>query len=321
MLAGLMSATLLSGIAPAYAQNEQRERGNRSERMQRPDRGGGEMRGNRMAQQRQMVEQQAQRPRRDMARPTMAQRAQQQRDQQAASPRTANAMEPYRQDRREQRRADPRVRAMPDRNLPNRAVTVGQREGWQDRREERRDVRRDVRDDRRDGRQDWRDDRRVDRRDVRDDRRDDRWDGRDDRRNDRRWDNNRGWVGGVGNSNWNNGRRYDDRTRWSNQRRWDNGWRQDRRYDWNNYRSRNGNQFRMGRYAAPRGWDYGYRRFSVGITLSSLLYANNYWLNDPYAYRLPPAYGTLRWVRYYDDAMLVDVRDGYVVDVIHGFFW
>ena len=77
----------------------------------------------------------------------------------------------------------------------------------------------------------------------------------------------------------------------------------------------------MGRYAAPRGWDYGYRRFSVGITLSSLLYANNYWLNDPYAYRLPPAYGTLRWVRYYDDAMLVDVRDGYVVDVIHGFFW
>ncbi|MGB3928318.1 MAG: RcnB family protein, partial [Sphingobium sp.] len=49
--------------------------------------------------------------------------------------------------------------------------------------------------------------------------------------------------------------------------------------------------------------------------------SNSYWINDPYQYRLPPSYGTLRWVRYYDDALLVDIRDGYVVDVIHDFFW
>jgi hypothetical protein len=26
-------------------------------------------------------------------------------------------------------------------------------------------------------------------------------------------------------------------------------------------------------------------------------------------------------VRYYDDVLLIDVRNGYVVDVIHDFFW
>ena len=126
---------------------------------------------------------------------------------------------------------------------------------------------------------------------------------------------------GIGERDGTNGRRYDDRTRWSSQRRWDNGWRQDRRYDWRSYRSRYGERYRIGRYYAPRGWSYGYRSFSVGIFLSNLLYANNYWSSDPYAYRLPPAFGTLRWVRYYDDALLVDIRDGYVVDVIHNYFW
>ncbi|MBH2000334.1 MAG: RcnB family protein, partial [Sphingomonadaceae bacterium] len=151
------------------------------------------------------------------------------------------------------------------------------------------------------------------------DRRDDN---RDDRRNTQRWNDNRNWNGNDRNDNrWNNSSRYDDRTRWSTQRRWDNGWRQDRRYDWSSYRNRYGDRYRAGRYYAPRGWDYGYRRFSVGFVLSNVLYSNSYWLNDPYAYRLPPAYGTLRWVRYYDDALLVDIRDGYVVDVIHDFFW
>lgn len=130
---------------------------------------------------------------------------------------------------------------------------------------------------------------------------------------DRRPDANRG--------GWNDGRRFDDRTRWSQQRRWDNGWRQDRRYDWNGYRSRYGDRYRIGRYYAPSGWNRGYSRFSIGVFLGGPLYADRYWLNDPYAYRLPPAYGTLRWVRYYDDALLVDVRDGYVVDAIHDFFW
>jgi len=52
-----------------------------------------------------------------------------------------------------------------------------------------------------------------------------------------------------------------------------------------------------------------------------LLFGSSYWLDDPWSYRLPPAYGPYRWVRYYDDVILVDVRTGYVVDVIHDFFW
>ena len=35
----------------------------------------------------------------------------------------------------------------------------------------------------------------------------------------------------------------------------------------------------------------------------------------PYA---PPGY---QWVRYYDDALLVDTWSGQVVDVINNFFW
>ena len=32
-------------------------------------------------------------------------------------------------------------------------------------------------------------------------------------------------------------------------------------------------------------------------------------------------YGPYRWVRYYDDAVLVDIYSGEVVDVINNFFW
>ena len=43
--------------------------------------------------------------------------------------------------------------------------------------------------------------------------------------------------------------------------------------------------------------------------------------NDPWAYRLPEAYDDFRWVRYYNDALLVDVYTGEVVDVIQNIFW
>lgn len=195
---------------------------------------------------------------------------------------------------------------------PAAAPNVSQRQEWRnDRRDGRQDAR-DVRQDRREVRQDSRDvrqdrrDWRNDRQDWRNDRNDNRWNDNN-RRYDNRWDGNRD--------------RLDARARWSDQRRWDNGWRNDRRYDWQNYRSRYRNVYHMPRYYAPYGWNYGYRSFSIGIFLDSLLYSNGYWLDDPYRYRLPPAYGSLRWIRYYDDALLVDIRDGYVVDVIHNFFW
>ena len=62
-------------------------------------------------------------------------------------------------------------------------------------------------------------------------------------------------------------------------------------------------------------------RFNIGFSLSSLFYSSRYWINDPGYYRLPPAYGGTRWIRYYNDALLVDTYSGEVIDVINDFFW
>ncbi len=149
----------------------------------------------------------------------------------------------------------------------------------------------------------------------------------------RRWNGNSNanrsdgqWNGNGRNDTWrNNGGRYDQRNNWQNQyrdfnRNWSRDWRRDQRYDWQRYRYSNGSLFRGQPYYAPYGWDYGYRRFSIGFTLSSILFDQQYWIDDPYEYRLPPVYGPYRWVRYYDDVLLVDLRTGRVVDTIYDFF-
>lgn len=100
---------------------------------------------------------------------------------------------------------------------------------------------------------------------------------------------------------------------------WDTSWRSNRSYDWRGYRSRYSSFFNLSPYHDPYGW--GYRRFSIGISLGRGYYGSNYWLSDPWMYRLPPAYGPYRWVRYYDDALLVNIYSGRVADVIHNFFW
>ncbi|MEY4270545.1 MAG: hypothetical protein RLZZ58_1761 [Pseudomonadota bacterium] len=152
---------------------------------------------------------------------------------------------------------------------------------------------------------DRRDDRRGDDRRYDDGRRDGWRDG--DRRGDRRYDNDR-----------RDDRRYDDNHR--DNRGWNNRWRSDRRYDWQDHRQRYGNTYRLSRYYSPyRG--HHYTRFSIGFNLWPNFYGSQYWINDPWAYRLPEAYGPYRWVRYYDDVLLVDVRSGRVVDVIYDFFW
>lgn len=116
-----------------------------------------------------------------------------------------------------------------------------------------------------------------------------------------------------------------DRGEWSRSRhsggdrRWRDDWRRDRAYDWRNHRNAHRSIFRRGTYRDPYGW--GYRRFSIGFSLFPSYYRPNYWLSDPWQYRLPPAYGPFRWVRYYDDALLVNIYTGQVVDVEHNFFW
>ena len=100
---------------------------------------------------------------------------------------------------------------------------------------------------------------------------------------------------------------------------WATHWRNDRRYDWRGHRNRHRRSFNVGIYFDPFG--FGYQRMGYGWRLFPTYYRSSYWLNDPWQYRLPPAYGPYRWIRYWDDALLVDTYSGEVVDVIHDFFW
>lgn len=110
---------------------------------------------------------------------------------------------------------------------------------------------------------------------------------------------------------------YRDRTRWASGG-WNRDWRNDRRYDWRSYRDRHRSIFRIGIYYDPFG--YGYRPFSIGYRLQPLYFGQRYWI-DPAMYSLPyPPPGT-QWVRYWNDALLVDMYTGEVVDVIYNFFW
>ena len=101
--------------------------------------------------------------------------------------------------------------------------------------------------------------------------------------------------------------------------RWLHSWRDDRRYDWRDWRRRHRSRFHLGFYYDPFGWRY--RRYNVGWRLWPSYYSSSFWLHDPWHYRLPPAYGPYRWVRYHDDAFLVNIYTGEVVDVIYNFFW
>jgi Nickel/cobalt transporter regulator len=146
--------------------------------------------------------------------------------------------------------------------------------------------------------------------------------GRNDQHADGRQQGGRGdWHGNDGQrGDWrgNDGRQRVDNRGGGN---WNRNWRNDNRYNWSNARRYNRDNFHLPRYYAPYGWDYGYRRFSLGFRLSSILFAESYWIDDASYYDLPPAYGPYRWVRYYNDALLVDIYTGEVVDTVYDIFW
>ena len=100
---------------------------------------------------------------------------------------------------------------------------------------------------------------------------------------------------------------------------WNTNWRHDGRHDWHGYRNHHRSLFHLGFYYDPYGW--GYQPFSIGWRLWPSYYSQNYWINDPWMYRLPYAPQGYVWVRYWNDALLVDTWSGTVVDVIPGFFW
>lgn len=49
-------------------------------------------------------------------------------------------------------------------------------------------------------------------------------------------------------------------------------------------------------------------------------FGESYWI-DPAMYGLPYPPPGAQWVRYWNDAVLVDMYSGEVIDVIRDFFW
>jgi len=74
-------------------------------------------------------------------------------------------------------------------------------------------------------------------------------------------------------------------------------------------------------YVAPyRNWRYN--RVNVGFQLRPVFYSPRYYITDYGQYRLPPPrHHWRRWVRYGDDLLLVNIRTGRVLDVVHYRYW
>lgn len=87
--------------------------------------------------------------------------------------------------------------------------------------------------------------------------------------------------------------------------------------DWRDYRGRNRNVYARGNWRAP----FGYTRFRSGVRIAPSYWGSRYVIADPWRYRLPPAGRYQRWVRHYDDVLLIDTRRGTVVRVLSGFYW
>ncbi|RVT93992.1 RcnB family protein [Sphingomonas crocodyli] len=95
--------------------------------------------------------------------------------------------------------------------------------------------------------------------------------------------------------------------------------RREVREDWRDYRRTHRDVYRRPAYVGPRG--YVYRPVNVGYRFQPAYYHSRYYIADPWRYRLPAASGYNRWVRYGNDAVLVNVRTGRVITVNNSFFW
>ena len=77
--------------------------------------------------------------------------------------------------------------------------------------------------------------------------------------------------------------------------------------------------YRYGSYHRPSGW-YAHR-WNYGEFLPSFFFTRSYWINDYSDFDLSdPPPGTV-WVRYGDDALLIDEYSGEVIQVVYGIFY
>lgn len=93
--------------------------------------------------------------------------------------------------------------------------------------------------------------------------------------------------------------------------------RQWARDDWRAWRNTNRALYARGSWNAP----FRYQVFRPGVRIAPSFYGTRYVVVDPWRYHLPPARAYTRWVRHYNDVLLIDYRRGVVVDVIRNFYW
>jgi Ni/Co efflux regulator RcnB len=73
-------------------------------------------------------------------------------------------------------------------------------------------------------------------------------------------------------------------------------------------------------YLAPhRGWTY--RTLTPGYQLQPSFYGSRYVIANPNAYRLPYAGRNRQWIRYGNDLVLVNVRNGRVLQVLRNRYY
>jgi Ni/Co efflux regulator RcnB len=143
------------------------------------------------------------------------------------------------------------------------------------------------------------------------DRNDNRGPGDDNRRFDR------GDRRGPDNRGFDNDRRFDNNNRpgFDNNRRFDNN-----RGERFRYGNRDFYRFRAQPYAWPRG--FGARSWRPRELLPRFFFEDRYYIDNFFELGLPPPPYGYRWLRVGDDALLVDLRNGLIADVIPGvFFW
>ncbi|MEO0063440.1 MAG: hypothetical protein RLZZ08_2000 [Pseudomonadota bacterium] len=95
--------------------------------------------------------------------------------------------------------------------------------------------------------------------------------------------------------------------------------RQELREDWRDYRNSHRNAYKRTAYVAPRGM--AYRPVVAGSRLNTAFYGRSYRFNNYANYRLPRPSVNQQYVRYGNDVLLVNVRNGRVVRVFDRFFW
>jgi Ni/Co efflux regulator RcnB len=95
--------------------------------------------------------------------------------------------------------------------------------------------------------------------------------------------------------------------------------RRERREDWRDYRRTHRSVFTRPAYVAPRG--YRYRHVAVGATLNHRFWGPRYRISRYATYRLPYPGRNRMYVRYGNDVLLINARNGRVISVYDRFFY